>query len=96
MQGRMEAALGGMEALRATVQRKVNELNAMSLAELKVADVAALQRELGKAVTQALVEEGKVADALRIERGGDGICFETARVAIGRKLDRIAQSIAAG
>ncbi len=88
--GRMAAALTGMEALRAAIERRVQELNTMSGEELKAAGLGQLQHDLAKAVTVALVEEGKVADALRRERGGDGVCLETARAKIGSALARIA------
>lgn len=84
-----EAALKGMEALRQAVERKLDELNAMSLDELKAADLTALQRDLGKAVTQVISEEGKVRDAVRQQKGGDGIDFDAARAAIRGRLDRI-------
>ena len=93
---RIEAALTGMEALRATVERRVAELNAMSREELKAAGLDQLQRDLGRTVAVALIEEGKVADALRKERGGDGIDFAAARLAVGRQLDRLAERLAEG
>lgn len=93
---RMAAALTGMEALRATVERRVRELNSMSREELKAADLGQLQRDLGRAVSVALIEEGKVADALRKERGGDGIDLKAARLAIGRKLDSLAERLQKG
>lgn len=93
---RMEAALTGMEALRATIERRVRELNAMSNEELKASDLGQLQRDLGKALAVALIEEGRVADALRQQRGGDGINLEAARASIGSKLDRLAERLAEG
>ncbi|WP_244504634.1 hypothetical protein [Jannaschia faecimaris] len=86
---RVEAALAGMEALRQTVQRKLGELNAMTEDELKAADLTALQRDLGKAVTLAVLEEGKVSDALRQQTGGGGLDLDAARAAIRGRLDSI-------
>ncbi len=86
---RVEAALSGMEGLRQAVERKLAELNTLSVEELKAADLTALQRDLAKAVTLVIAEEGKVADVLRRERGGDGIDFDAARTSIRRRLDGI-------
>ena len=93
---RAEAALAGMEALRLVLERKTRELSTMSEADLKVAGLETLQRELARAVTVSLVEEGKVFDVLREKRGGDGIDFAAARASLGSKLDRLAERLAEG
>ncbi|MCK0166899.1 hypothetical protein MWU52_04975 [Jannaschia sp. S6380] len=94
--GRVLAALAGMEALRVSVERKVSQINAMPPEEIKAAGLEAIQRDLGRAVGNVLTEEGKVKDALRIERGGAGIDLCAARAEIGRRLDRIRAASGAG
>ena len=91
LKGRAEAALTGMETLRGILQRKIEELAAMPADAIKAADSLRLIQDMAKAVTQAIVEEGKVSDALSKERGGDGIDFGAARAEIGRRLDRLCE-----
>lgn len=93
---RAEAALAGMEALRQTVQRKLVELNAMTDDELKAGDLTQLQRDLGKALTLAVTEEGKANDAVRQQTDGGGIDFEAARASIRGRLDSIRTAGGAG
>lgn len=85
----IKTALASMEALRQSVDRKVRTLNKMSMEELKAADLSGLQRDLGKAVQQMLVEEGKANDAVRQQTDGGGLDLDAARAAIRCRLDRI-------
>ena len=96
IEGGFAAAMTGMEALTAAIQRRVEQLNTMSDEELKATGLGQLQHDLGKAMTVALVEKGRAADALRKERGGDGIDLGAARLEIGRALARIADRGAEG
>ncbi|WP_233489806.1 hypothetical protein [Jannaschia rubra] len=94
--GRADASLRVMEAMRSAMETKLAELTAAQGDGPKAADLAALQRDLARAVLQAVAEEGKVADALRIERGGDGIDFDAARASIRRRLDSIREHLGEG
>ncbi|WP_245190882.1 hypothetical protein [Jannaschia formosa] len=97
MKARAEAALRSMEALRELVDRKVATVKASPDWDGKDPDLERLMRELTRAVISAVDLEGKVQDAGRIERGGDGLDLDAARSEIGRRLDlRAAAEGAAG
>ena len=93
---RAEGAFLSMLALRKTLQGSLDALKDKPLAELKIAGLATLHKDLGKAVQMILLEEGKVEDALRTQRGGDGIDLDAARAEIGRRLDGIRAHLDAG
>lgn len=87
VEARAQSALRSMETLRDVLDRKVQELERTPVEALKAEDLLKLQRELAKAVTTAVEQEGKVADARRIERGGDGLDLAGARAEVRRRLD---------
>ena len=89
IEGRVAAAVESMETLREAMQSKLTEIKTLSPDQIKGSDIVAMQREIAKAITLTVTEEGKVADVLAVERGGDGIDFEAARAEIGRRLDCI-------
>ncbi|UWQ16996.1 hypothetical protein [Jannaschia sp. M317] len=90
IEARAQAALRSMETLRDVLDRKAEMLREMPVEGVKPEDLTKLQRDLAKAVTLAVEMEGKVADARRIERGGDGLDLEDARAEIWSRLDSLA------
>ncbi|GIT91811.1 hypothetical protein JANAI62_22680 [Jannaschia pagri] len=87
VEGRARSALRSMETLRDVLDRKALELAETPIDGIKPDDVLKLSRDLAKAVSQAVDLEGKVADAGRIERGGDGLDLASARAEVRRRLD---------
>lgn len=88
----VDAAVESIKGLRASLERTLADLNKMGEAELKASNLTGLQKDLARAVMLALNEEGKVEDAIRQQRGGDGIDFDAARAAIRSRLDSIRAS----
>lgn len=93
---RVDAAVESIEGLRVALERSLAGLNAMDEAQLKASNLTGLQKDLARAVMLALGEEGKVKDAVRQQRGGDGIDFDAARAAIRSRLDSIRASSTTG
>ncbi|MEM9795787.1 MAG: hypothetical protein AAF919_04825 [Pseudomonadota bacterium] len=86
---RAVAALKSMELLRKVFETKIEEFCQRDTTDLKPTELVNIQKELGKAYAIATEQEGKLADALRTEHGGDGLDLAQARAEIGRRLDRI-------
>ncbi|MEM7643384.1 MAG: hypothetical protein AAF366_12755 [Pseudomonadota bacterium] len=57
--------------------------------EARPGDLAAALTTATKAALQAQEQKGKIENVLRIERGGDGLDLDAARVEIRCRLDRI-------
>lgn len=89
---RVDAAWRSMENARAALEAMVAGLGS----DVAHGTVATQIAALNKSLAIALQEEGKADDARRIERGGDGIDLNAARIEIGRRLDRIRESGGAG
>ncbi|WP_371153674.1 hypothetical protein [Jannaschia sp. 2305UL9-9] len=87
LDSRAASALRSMETLRDVLDRKVAELEQAPVDGLKPDDLLRLQRELAKAVTLAVEQEGKVADARRDASEGDGLDLAGARAEVRRRLD---------
>lgn len=86
---RLEAAAGSMEMVRALLDAKVRELKMAAPEAVDTKELTALAKDLARAVGLALTEEGKVIDARRIERGGDGLDLRAAGDEVRRRLARL-------
>jgi hypothetical protein len=62
----------------------------------KPAEVSGAIAIVTKAAVQAQAERGKIEDALRYERGGDGVDLSAARDEVGRRLARLMRAQAVG
>ncbi|WGH78350.1 hypothetical protein [Jannaschia ovalis] len=87
---RVAAALRSVAVVHEILDLKAQQFaEAAPGADLDLEDILKLQRELSKAVVLAMEQEGKLTDARRIERGGDELDLEAARLEIGCRLARI-------
>ncbi|PWJ19142.1 hypothetical protein [Jannaschia seohaensis] len=87
LDARAEVARRSMETLRELVDRKVADIRSAEAWGETGSDLDRLMRDLTRAVLSAVELEGKIQDARRIERGGDGLDLDAARSEIGRRLD---------
>jgi hypothetical protein len=87
---RVDDAWRGVEAARHVLARLVEKLTPEDIRGQE--ETAKAAASLNKALGVALVEEGKIEDARRIERGGDGLDLEAARAEVWRRLDCIAKA----
>jgi hypothetical protein len=90
---RADAALRSFTKLRREVDETAEWLSLVrgegEPADLpKAAEIEKVAKELRRALLLVVELEGKVADAERIARGGDGIDLEAARVEVWRRLGR--------
>ncbi|MEM8849849.1 MAG: hypothetical protein AAGE03_07415 [Pseudomonadota bacterium] len=81
----IEAVLRSMELARTALDEAVQKLNAGGKAE----DVGSTALAVSRAQTVVANELRRIEDAQRIERGGDGLDLDAARLEIGRRLDCI-------
>jgi hypothetical protein len=88
----MAEAVAALEEALGRVRRAgsaLDELSKQLEAGGKPAEVAGGVMATVKASLQAQDQMERICDALRRERGGDGLDLEAARAEVGRRLDRI-------
>lgn len=85
-EGRFKAATNSMESARELLNAKLEELKRIAPNAVDCKEMSTLVKDLARAVGLAVTEEGKVADARRIERGGDGLDLDAAGNEVRRRL----------
>ncbi|MEM8822183.1 MAG: hypothetical protein AAGF30_01105 [Pseudomonadota bacterium] len=81
----IDMVLRSMETARSALDDAVRKLNAGGRPE----EIASLAASLSRAQTLVTTEMRRIEDARRIERDQDGLDIDSARLEIGRRLDRI-------
>lgn len=92
MERRTARVLGVFEVAMALVESKVSELRAQSPDKCDAKGLEALLRDLNKSLGSINELEGKIEDARRIERGGDGIDLDAAWAEVSDRLARLSRA----
>ncbi len=85
----IQAGMAALDAARTIVEKRVRELTQLSAEQTDAKGLETTLTQLAKALQTLNSEKGKLEDAERIQRGGDGLDLDAARSEIESRLDRI-------